>query len=238
MSIGVLNEVWQHAAVDGGTLLVLLALADCADEKTRTCYPGVKALAKKARLSERQVQYCLRRLRKLGIIATKRNASPVKTNLYSIAPVEAWDAARDAVIAPRLPKAETQLMQVRDAVSCASEAQPVAPKSSGTVRVEPSESAREKGEADHFGAFWAAYPAPGRKSKRAVERKFAGVVSSGVSADRIIAAAARYAGSENVARGFTKHAITWLNQGCWDDEYGEPHSVTPSDFWTGEKVYS
>jgi len=67
MSIKLMTAVWQHAAVDGRRLLLLLALADnCSDEGM--CYPSVKYLAQKTRQSERNVQYALRYLEENGWI--------------------------------------------------------------------------------------------------------------------------------------------------------------------------
>jgi uncharacterized protein YdaU (DUF1376 family) len=71
---------------------------------------------------------------------------------------------------------------------------------------------------DRFDDFWAVYPSAGRVGKKAAAVKFAGAVKSGVLADRIIEAAERYSQTDQVQRGFAKHAATWLNQGCWDDE--------------------
>ena len=139
MSIEIMTEVWKHATVDQGTLLVLLALADSADERSRSCYPGIDGLAAKSRLSERQVQYCLQRLREIGIVEVKRNASPVKTNLYRITEVARWEQARDAIIAPHATKPETQSVACRDATHCVTDTQPIAPKPSVTSVIEPSD---------------------------------------------------------------------------------------------------
>lgn len=147
MSIKIMQEVWEAAPVDQGTLLVLLALADSADERTRTCFPGIDALAIRSRLSERQVQYCLQRLRELKIVSVKRNASPVKTNLYRIEEAHAWAGARDAIIAPHGSGADTQSATSRDEVDCVSDTQLVAPKPSVTSE-EPSDTrARARGDA-------------------------------------------------------------------------------------------
>lgn len=48
--------VWDNSAQKGGSLLVLLAFADWASDDGTSIFPSVSAAAKKARLSERQVQ--------------------------------------------------------------------------------------------------------------------------------------------------------------------------------------
>lgn len=68
MSIRVMTAVWDHAAVEGGTLLVLLAMADWANDDGTGVYPKQETLARKARLKDRQVRNCLAELEELGYI--------------------------------------------------------------------------------------------------------------------------------------------------------------------------
>lgn len=69
MSTRVSNWVWHHAPVKSGELVVLLALADNAHDDGGGAYPTVPTIASKARLSERQVQRCLRSLVAGGLIS-------------------------------------------------------------------------------------------------------------------------------------------------------------------------
>jgi hypothetical protein len=55
MSIQVMSRVWAASRQAGGALVVLLAIADFADDQG-VAYPSIPTLACKARLSERQVQ--------------------------------------------------------------------------------------------------------------------------------------------------------------------------------------
>ncbi len=78
MSIKVMSAVWEGAAADGGTLLVLLALADYANDQG-VCWPSRASLAHKARLSERQVRRALAALRAAGavdVIADAKQHTP------------------------------------------------------------------------------------------------------------------------------------------------------------------
>jgi hypothetical protein len=61
MSIRIMTAVWSDAPYTQGTLLVLLALADWADD-SGYCWPKVEKIAEKARLSERATQDAIRRL--------------------------------------------------------------------------------------------------------------------------------------------------------------------------------
>ena len=83
MSIKVMNLVWQRAPVQSGELLMLLVLADNADDKG-TCYPGVPYLARKARMSERNVQLCLRKLADAGYVKVFPNRGPSGVNMYCV----------------------------------------------------------------------------------------------------------------------------------------------------------
>lgn len=60
-------RVWAHSQSTGGELLVMLALADFANDEGE-CWPYIATLAAKARLTERQVQKLLPRLERSGEI--------------------------------------------------------------------------------------------------------------------------------------------------------------------------
>ena len=83
MSILIMNEVWQHAPADKGDLLILLALADWADDTGR-CFPAVATLAAKGRMSERNAQRCVQSLQDRGIIRVVVGAGPKGCNVYHI----------------------------------------------------------------------------------------------------------------------------------------------------------
>jgi hypothetical protein len=54
MSVRVMNDVWLQSTMKGSALLLLLAIADNADDQGY-CWPSVVYLAKKTRLSERSI---------------------------------------------------------------------------------------------------------------------------------------------------------------------------------------
>jgi len=252
MSIKIMQEVMELAPVDQGTLLVLLVLADSADEGSRTCYPGVGSIAAKSRLSERQVQYCLQRLREIGVIDVSRNASPVKTNLYRITETSKWAQARDAIIAPHSKKPETQSATCRDATHCVSETQPIAPKPSVTS-VEPSvvreddlfsanDRTTEAGTKpkdqkvnEQFEAFWAAFPKkPNPSSKKNTRARFVTALRK-VTFDDLMRATENYAQSrDGEDPQYTKGAEPWLNGEFWT-VWIEPvrPAETPQRSYTG-----
>src|SRR5262245_33120961 len=65
MSIKVMTRAWEHAPYGEGTLLVLLALADYADDYG-VCWPAQPDVAAKARLTDRQLRNIVRQLEVAG----------------------------------------------------------------------------------------------------------------------------------------------------------------------------
>lgn len=80
--------VWQYFPEGGSRLLLLLALADFADDNGERIFPSVATLAAKVRLSERAVQYLLRKLEQLRWLeVVVEGGGRRRTRLYRI-PVE------------------------------------------------------------------------------------------------------------------------------------------------------
>ena len=83
MSIRVINRVWEHAPSAGTALLLLLALADHANDDG-ICWPSVDTLAHKARTSERSVQRLLRDLEKDGEVYIETGGGRAHPNRYAV----------------------------------------------------------------------------------------------------------------------------------------------------------
>lgn len=90
MSNKALTYVWDEAPYEGSRLLVLLAIADFADDDG-VCFPGVTRLAKKARLTPRALQKHLAILEQDGWLKRQLNKGVEtgrgKTNRYTIVPM-------------------------------------------------------------------------------------------------------------------------------------------------------
>lgn len=69
-----MSRVWDDAPYSLGTLLVLLALADWADDDG-ICWPKISQLEVKTRQSERSVQYALAQLLKDGAISVLKKST-------------------------------------------------------------------------------------------------------------------------------------------------------------------
>ena len=85
MSIKVSVEVWASSSTKASSRLVLLALADYADDDGH-CYPSIARLAVKCVLTERNVQLILRHLEQSGELVTQRGAGRGNVNAYWVLP--------------------------------------------------------------------------------------------------------------------------------------------------------
>ena len=121
MSIRKMSEVWEYSRHDGTHLLMLLAIADFADDDGRA-YPAVATLARKCRMKPRNAQTILATLRQSGELAIRMGEGPRGTNLYRIPPLQG--------LAPLQDSAPLQGIARRGAKDCANPLQGLAPKPS------------------------------------------------------------------------------------------------------------
>lgn len=75
-------QVWKHGPEDQGELLVLLALADYAND-AGLCWPSMSSIAKKARMSERNARRVIRKLENSHMVLSN-SSSGRKANTYQI----------------------------------------------------------------------------------------------------------------------------------------------------------
>jgi hypothetical protein len=83
MSIEVISAVWKRSRQKSGPLLVLLALADYTNSEGNS-WPAVSTLARKARMSKRNTQRCLRALQEAGELEVRPNQGRRGSNIYRI----------------------------------------------------------------------------------------------------------------------------------------------------------
>ena len=73
--------IWDHSPYKGSDLLILLALADMANDAGR-CWPSIPTIAQRARLSERQTMIILKRLKENQAIQWTNRAG--SSNIYTV----------------------------------------------------------------------------------------------------------------------------------------------------------
>jgi hypothetical protein len=83
MSIKIMSHVWEHSQHKGGDLLLLLAIADHADDQG-IAFPSVARLAKKTRMTERNIQLLLKRLLSSRELTIHLGEGPHGCHLYQL----------------------------------------------------------------------------------------------------------------------------------------------------------
>jgi hypothetical protein len=83
VSVRVLGRVWDHSQHGGTTLLVLLKLADHADDHG-FCRPSIEALARGARIDRRTVQRRLRALEETGELTVVEPGTGRRATRYRV----------------------------------------------------------------------------------------------------------------------------------------------------------
>lgn len=127
MSIRTMASVWDKSQHSGTNLLMLLAIADFADDDGMA-FPSVGKLATKCRMSKRNAQDRLRELAESGELSVKKNEGPPPKfpNLFKI-------NLKALGVKPTSPVQHTSPVQSdveRGAVHCAPGVKPTAPKPS------------------------------------------------------------------------------------------------------------
>jgi hypothetical protein len=85
MSIGCMNDAWRSSVTDRTQLLVLMSLADQANEHG-LCWPSVDYVGGRARCKVRSVQRALNALQKDGHLSIQRGQGRNHTNVYHVHP--------------------------------------------------------------------------------------------------------------------------------------------------------
>lgn len=222
----IVNAIHKH---DGPVPDIDRILAGLFRTSTRKARSLVDALVRVGKLTIEDGKIWNERARSdlvhRGFVAVSRSESGAKGGRtrreQPSKPLENNDQ-HQAIASPRIEKNREEEKRDTD----------VSPKDDASKpKPKPSDEAFER--------FWLAYPQKGRTGKKAAMEKFRNAVKGGVDSDRIIAAAIKYCRTENVLRGYAKNALTWLNQGCWDDDVGFPIQQDQQEtFWAGSKVYT
>lgn len=93
MSIKLLDRGWRFSKAKGGDLLVLLGIADFANDEG-VAYPSIATLARKARLTPRNTQRAIRRLVAKGELLIEEGKGPQRTHLYRLVLPEGNQSSR------------------------------------------------------------------------------------------------------------------------------------------------
>lgn len=104
MSIKVSAWVWSTTQDNPVDRLVLLAIADCADDSGGNAFPSMTTLARKACITRKGAQIAIGRLRKSGLIEVKVGGGKSRCNLYTII----MDSVGSSLLEPSDSEQDTQ----------------------------------------------------------------------------------------------------------------------------------
>lgn len=206
MSIQVMSNVWKHSQSTGRARLVLLAIADHQGEIG--AWPSIPTLAKMVNASERSVQRDIQELVELGELQVSVQQAPsrgqYKSNLY-------WVTVGEFSGVTEIDSGVTDLHS-----GVTESASGVTAGGVLTITKPLLEPVNLYDDFDsEFDKFWSAYP---RKENKQSARRAMKSALKKTSFYEILAGANRYRLDPNRDPAYTKHAATWLNNECWNDD--------------------
>ena len=219
MSIKAMSWAWEQPTTSSGEKLVLLALADHANDDGQ-CWPGMERIGIKCGMGKRQVSNHVQKLIESGLVSTTRRCRDdhkYSTYLYQL-----------------------NLSSSGNGVPPGQEKPSSAGPAEVEFRAEPSVKNRKKEPSlssssvdDGFDQFWTIYP---RKVGKGAALKAWNKARKTASTEQILAACNLYAALRRTEDPqYTAHPATWLNQERWLDEtmtteQPEPDIIIPT--WT------
>lgn len=224
-------KVWKMSQHSGTDLLMLLAIADFADDNGNA-HPAVTTLASKCRMTPRNANLILANLKKSGELSIRLNEGPKGTNRYLIQlpPPEAlFTPEAHFTLKATSPTPEAGFPKP---LKPASDEPSVNHKEPSTVRIaQKTRSAmRTSGDvSSEFAAFWNSYP---RKVDKVRASKAWAKLNPGPQVVvALMAGLERAKQSEQWNRDggkYVPHPKTWLNGRRWEDEGQTSGSVDSS----------
>lgn len=222
--------VWHESETTGNDRLVLLAIADEADDDGHNAYPSMERIAHKARLNKHTVMRAVARLEEAGelVVTRPERYGRGRFNRYVVVMGRDVDEAQrvadekgdtlapfsePGMVAPG--RAVSDSKRARKGAKGRAQEQPDLLTNRDVSVVARSEE-QSRASADEFERFWAIYP---RKTAKGTARaRWKSAVAKAGSVEKILAGAQRYARDPNRDPRYTAHAATWLNGERWEDE--------------------
>ena len=201
MSIRLMSDVWR-TNLPTTEKMVLLVIADHANDEGTQSYPSQATIAEKASISIRTVQRAVNTLVSEGYIRMFKHSGGSancrddrRPHLYQIN----INKLRGDTVTGRQNDANGATLTT----STGRHSRPMNHPSEPSLK--PS---------IHFDMFWDKYPR--KVGKQAAEKAFIKALKL-ASVEDIVSGAERYAKDPNRVDAFTAHPTTWLNAGRWAD---------------------
>lgn len=235
-------RVWAESKHSGSHLLMLLAIADFADDDGNA-YPAVATLAAKCRMQARNARVILAALRQSGELQVRENEGPKGTNLFRITLAEGVQS-----LAGMQSLAGVQANAGGDAKACRKPLQRIAAEPSLNHQ-EPPTHARKRASAGPdtalaaddvgtkkserkpdpggFAEFWDAWPRSVRKQDRKKCAEFWQRHCLGHQLATIVAHIEALKPTRAWREGYEPAPLTYLRNERWND--GSPSDQTTDD---------
>lgn len=242
MSVKIMARVWAQSTRKDGELLVLLALADFANDAGE-CWPSIPILAEKARLTERQVRRVLDKLEEIGEIRRIRSSGGRnKRTRYSIALLE----NPDKITLKELQGKNYTVMGDRKTLVPVSGAlnrhrtinKNIEPNGSESLShsKKRKQSAPDPAILAAYREFYQAFPR--HVARQEAERAWLKLNPDAELTEKIMAGVRRYAEQvKGTEPRYIKHPSSWLNSRRWEDEVsdgnGASHEPVVKDLGNG-----
>lgn len=227
MSIQAVAWVLRHSEARLGARLVLLSIANYADEDGGNSWPAVATIAKDARMSQRQVQRAVQTLEASGEIAIERGGGDHKhTHRYVILGMRSPELTGDNMSSVEQgtgDKSGKQRVTNQAGTGDKMSPNPLDEPLENPPPLPPRkrrDRSLSQSEEDEFEAWWETYPHKvGKAAARSAWRSARG--KAGL--DDLLAGVVRYVAAKPPDRAWANPA-TWLNQERWADQ---PAGTTP-----------
>lgn len=222
-----MSWAWSQP-VKGSEKLVLLALADHADDEGR-CWPGMEGIARKCGLSRRAAISSVKALVERGLVGREQrmdeDSGARRSNVYTLAVMPCENSAP-----PRAESAHTPVQDLHGPRE-AGFTPPRAESAHRTINMNhqgKQSIARQHLNGNLFNAagfdrFWTAYP---KKRSKGQARKAWHVLRPDADLERRILRAVESAKStadwRKDAGQFIPHPATWLRAEGWEDAHEPP----------------
>ena len=222
VSVKVMARVWEHSQRKDGELLVMLALADFANDAGE-CWPSIPVLAHKARLTERQTRRDLTKLEEAGEIRRNRsNGGRNRRNHYFITLSENPDKITGKELQGKNNPVIEDIKTLTP-MSGALNHHRTINKSTGAKAPESFPSRRERKLTPapvalaEFERFYTAYPR--RVDKAGALKAWTELAPGPELVADIITGVERYAATvRDIEPRYIKHPGPWLRARRWEDE--------------------
>lgn len=232
MSVRIMTRVWESSKATGSELLMLLAIADHANDEG-ICWPDVDTLCRKARVGRRQGQRAIHNLIERGeLFASVGGRGPGDRNAFRIGgPVPDGFRPPRKRVSPETPLDEIRVSSTTPlsaSKGVTEDALRVSPETQNGVdtskepSIEPSGSPIVPQGWDKevaFGVFWNRQVYPRLVGKPHAKRAFEKEVTSLEEFEALMTALQFWPKCQQWRRGeqYIPHPSTFLNRRQWED---------------------